>query len=896
MKLTSHFRQLLMTVAVLSHSYMARAQDAVPSEGESGDIPVAQRVQDVFGDDGGFPFYVPIGEAHDTATNLSYLNDAAADRKIVVKDDHFAYADTGERVRFFGVNLGVHSAFPTKESADRIAPHLARLGVNIVRLHHLDNEWARGSEGSLWIPGENHDRFNPVVLDRLDYLLSKLKEHGIYANLNLKVSKELDESDGLPTGPEGIPFPHQKRVDRFEPTFIEHQRWFARELLTHRNPYTGMTYAEDPAIPIVEINNENSIMHVWPGHPLGEGFTLMAEPYQNELRRQWNAWLADRYRDDAAIQAAWFPQRKVEAAPSLEGGWQGNGIGDAAVTLEPVDPANPSEGFTAEVTQSTGTDWHAQALLTGIALENDQTYTLRFTAAAPQDHPARVSMDSSMDYRNVGLGQSIVLTPEPRRFEMIFIGTDVDTDNRIAINLGGQTGRVRITDVDLAVGSDVQQTLGTLADRSYALPDPPISAPMRHDWLAFLVETEAAFSDGMRTLVRGLAPDKLVTDSQLPWGGTTALERERAGEPAGSDFIDTHHYWQHPSFIGEAWNPEHWLIGNGSMVEAFARGELGPLGLAIFRQAGVPFALSEVDQPAPSDWAVEMLPVIASYGAAQDWDAIYLFSSGNYASDNPGVGGFFDQIKHVSKGGQWPAAALIFREGLIPAIDASWTLDTPDPLWPAATNFGYAWNQAVDEATGGGLDASTILSRRLSLNPNGSENLTLQAEAGASPLRVLDDTEGLYIADSERAAVLVGHFGEEPIALEQIIVTPVADTSESVATGTKSPNFGAVTLVPLDDLPLSQSRRMLLTAISRAQNQEMGWNAERTSVGARWGSGPMMVQVPTLDVTLPQEGLAVYALSASGERKEKIRLDKANRVLRVKPAYETIYYELVAEE
>src|SRR2546423_15397728 len=31
-------------------------------------------------------------------------------------------------------------------------------------------------------------------------------------------------------------------------------------LLKHRNPYTGMTYAEDPAVAFVEIVNEQSIL------------------------------------------------------------------------------------------------------------------------------------------------------------------------------------------------------------------------------------------------------------------------------------------------------------------------------------------------------------------------------------------------------------------------------------------------------------------------------------------------------------------------------------------------------------------------------------------------------------------------------------------------------------
>ncbi len=51
-----------------------------------------------------------------------------------------------------------------------------------------------------------------------------------------------------------------KVIDRISPAFIEDQIAFARELLTHVNPHTGSSYAEDPAVVIVEINNENGLL------------------------------------------------------------------------------------------------------------------------------------------------------------------------------------------------------------------------------------------------------------------------------------------------------------------------------------------------------------------------------------------------------------------------------------------------------------------------------------------------------------------------------------------------------------------------------------------------------------------------------------------------------------
>ena len=73
------------------------------------------------------------------APDFSFLNHALtpADR-IVIRNGHFCRADDGQPVRFFGVNFAFGASFPDPPDAARIAKRLRRLGVNLVRLHHLD--------------------------------------------------------------------------------------------------------------------------------------------------------------------------------------------------------------------------------------------------------------------------------------------------------------------------------------------------------------------------------------------------------------------------------------------------------------------------------------------------------------------------------------------------------------------------------------------------------------------------------------------------------------------------------------------------------------------------------------------------------------------------------------
>ena len=44
---------------------------------------------------------------------------------------------------------------------------------------------------------------------------------------------------------------------------IELQHEYARDLLTHVNPYTGKRYADEPAVALIEISNEDGLIREW---------------------------------------------------------------------------------------------------------------------------------------------------------------------------------------------------------------------------------------------------------------------------------------------------------------------------------------------------------------------------------------------------------------------------------------------------------------------------------------------------------------------------------------------------------------------------------------------------------------------------------------------------------
>jgi hypothetical protein len=205
---------------------------------------------------------------------------AGRDGGVVARDGHF-YSG-GRRVRFLGVNFCFGANFPTHAEANVVAARLARFGINIVRFHHMDTQPFPGG-----ILTRGTEELNAEALDRMDYLIAALKKNGVYADLNLHVSHSFARALGLP-GAEQAPTA-DKVIDLFDLQLIAAEKNYAKGLLTHVNAYTGKAYFEEPAVGIVEINNENTFF-TWGGEQMIEG---LPKYFMGELNGFWNQWLKD---------------------------------------------------------------------------------------------------------------------------------------------------------------------------------------------------------------------------------------------------------------------------------------------------------------------------------------------------------------------------------------------------------------------------------------------------------------------------------------------------------------------------------------------------------------------------------------------------------------------------
>jgi len=231
-----------------------------------------------------------------TATEASSPADVSwllkpANEFIRVRDGHLTRGD-GERFRIWGINVTGDAALPSTNNAPLIAAALARRGINCVRFHFLDRV------GAL-IPreGDTTRSLDSDALARLDRFVFELKKRGIYSDLNLNVYRTYKAGDGVRDWQWlGI----GKGATYFDERLIELQREYARQLLTHVNPFTGRAYREEPAVAIIEFVNENSLIEAWingrldgtqTNKPTGTWHDIPPS-YAAALTEKYHAWLA----------------------------------------------------------------------------------------------------------------------------------------------------------------------------------------------------------------------------------------------------------------------------------------------------------------------------------------------------------------------------------------------------------------------------------------------------------------------------------------------------------------------------------------------------------------------------------------------------------------------------
>jgi len=208
-----------------------------------------------------------IGILFSQAAPLSAQADRSGTVPVSVDDRGvMRWTATGGEVALWGVNYSTpfahayrahgHLGVDRKRAIDADVLHFARLGLDAYRIHVWDRE-VSDRQGNL--VANDH-------LDLLDYLLGRLAEHGIRVILTPIAWWPTGYPEPDP-GTEGLSDGFRNKGEMTArrdawPT----QANYLKQFVAHRNPYTGLTYGDDPNLIAIEIFNE-------PNHPAGPSET-----------------------------------------------------------------------------------------------------------------------------------------------------------------------------------------------------------------------------------------------------------------------------------------------------------------------------------------------------------------------------------------------------------------------------------------------------------------------------------------------------------------------------------------------------------------------------------------------------------------------------------------------
>jgi hypothetical protein len=208
----------------------------------------------------------------------------------------------GSPLRIWGINLTYDHCAPPKDLAEKRAAFYKTLGINSVRLH----KYADGGDWAGIMSDDSILEFVPEELDRMDYFVHQLTEAGIYTKLSPNFGIKLQPGDR-----HRVPWfdeigKDRNRVDAghgaifLSPELQEFQLETLVNILEHTNPYTGLRYADDPAIWCVEFFNEDSVLFYGTNRRLQQLPTL-----RQQTAERFTAHLLEKYGSEEAWREAW---------------------------------------------------------------------------------------------------------------------------------------------------------------------------------------------------------------------------------------------------------------------------------------------------------------------------------------------------------------------------------------------------------------------------------------------------------------------------------------------------------------------------------------------------------------------------------------------------------------
>lgn len=213
--------------------------------------------------------------------DLSFLNEDVAGQAGFVRrspDGSSFIRGDGEPIRFWAINTSV--ANKGMSALREHAQFIAKRGVNMVRFH--------GQIPQVGKEGGSLSAINTDERARLWQLVSAMKQEGIYTTFSPywphAVHAETVERWAVPQDNAGL-----AGLIYFDPIIQSAYKNWLRETLVPINPYTGIALKDDPALAIIQMQNEDSLLFWSLNWLQGREARLIAERFGTFLKKKYGS-------------------------------------------------------------------------------------------------------------------------------------------------------------------------------------------------------------------------------------------------------------------------------------------------------------------------------------------------------------------------------------------------------------------------------------------------------------------------------------------------------------------------------------------------------------------------------------------------------------------------------
>ncbi len=834
-----------------------------------------------------------------------------------VRDGHFyrvgadlaPNTEDDERVRFFGMNLSFGANFPAEADAARIARRLRRLGVNLVRLHHMDSQPdSNPNNAGSALTQAPYPTLNPVAIARLRAFLDALKAEGIYANVNLHVGYQFRPA--VDQVPALANFPSQsKPLHVFYPRMVELQAEYTRKLLG------ALALKDDPVLAMAEVNNESSLVRDWQTNSLGQ---YLQGAYRDELARQWNAFLAAKYGPTDALRDAWGGG-EPDGPELLPGRWEIENHAPARGMPPESVPGESVPTTRVEVVQGGDVVIVKQV---GFSLSEAAPYLaeveIRADLAAGESRTVYWDVKQNVSPWRTQRGINIPVTSQWQKQQMPFVSSfAMDGIGRFGLSierLAGTTVYLRNWSVHQTGRRGLAAVESLEAGNVSLVAENETGTEARaNDYLLFLTDCDRLYLRRMLEAVRevtdGLVP---VAGTQMGYGGLLNVDSHEE-----LDYDDNHFYVDHYSFPNVAWDGRDWRIRDSSSLGS---GLASFQSMAVARQFGRPYTVSEYNQPWPNRQAAEIDATLAAFGAFQDWDSIMHFAYSHGRGWDDGVPNGFNINGDWTKFPNVGQAAWLFRSGAIQAGREPVALPVTRVERLRAGREKRNANIAAFLTAIAGFDPAVAFLRRVGLVKDGEDAIPeIARRPPAGPYtgdtgEITYDRDGkLFLIHAPAAAGVFGFVERKKVKAGAI----------EVELAPEARGFATILLTALDGQRVEDSARLLLTTPGATLRTQPGsgrpqeiinygmardWFTlepepaypNKPSGNLNGGLRPVWMERVESYVTLRTSAkqIAVYPLDGAGRRLAPLGAQDIERVdggFRIHLQADSPWYEITAE-